>query len=42
MPLREAVAKGFDDAVTLKTDPDLAPMQEDPRVRELLKKLGNK
>jgi hypothetical protein len=37
--LREAVAKGFDDPVTLESDPDLAPMQKDPRLKELLAKL---
>jgi serine/threonine protein kinase/tetratricopeptide (TPR) repeat protein len=37
--LREALAKGFDDPVTLETDPDLAPMQNDPRLKELLAKM---
>jgi eukaryotic-like serine/threonine-protein kinase len=37
--LREALAKGFDDPVTLETDPDLAPMQSDPRLKELLAKM---
>jgi eukaryotic-like serine/threonine-protein kinase len=37
--LREAIAKGFDDPITLETDPDLAPMQKDPRLKELLAKL---
>ena len=29
--LRQAIAKGYDDRVTLETDPDLAPIQTDPR-----------
>jgi tetratricopeptide (TPR) repeat protein len=37
--VREAIAKGYDDPVTLGTDPDLAPMQKDPRLKELLAKL---
>jgi tetratricopeptide (TPR) repeat protein/predicted Ser/Thr protein kinase len=37
--LREALTKGFDDPVTLETDPDLAPMQNDPRLKELLAKM---
>jgi eukaryotic-like serine/threonine-protein kinase len=37
--LREALAKRFDDPVTLETDPDLAPMQNDPRLKELLAKM---
>jgi serine/threonine protein kinase len=38
--LRQAIAKGYDDRVTLETDPDLAPLQNDPRFKELLKQMG--
>jgi hypothetical protein len=37
--LREAVAKGFDDPVTLETDPDLAPLQDNADLKALIAKL---
>ena len=37
--LVQAVSKGYDDPVILESDPDLAPIQNDPRLKELLAKL---
>jgi hypothetical protein len=40
--LRQAVAKGFQDAAALKTDPDLAPLRSRDDFRELMQELEHK
>jgi hypothetical protein len=42
LALRLAIAKGFDDPMTLKTDPDLAPIQHDPRLKSQLTRFGKR
>lgn len=38
--LERAVAEGYADKASLKTDPDLAPLRSDPRFAAILKRLG--
>jgi eukaryotic-like serine/threonine-protein kinase len=40
--LRVAIRKGFNDRIGLETDPDLVPVQDDPRFKSLLTQLGKK